>query len=224
MRVEVTIDVSPKGVDLIAGTAFLTLVDKMGYAGRLLAIQRLDRCGFFFETEEPEAVIERFRRFAATQSIFYNRNKHNHFMKFAWQGERIETGYSPRLLLRALAADARRRLERGATENLNGNPDQVRAILGDASVYWAEVLVEEAGPYSKASLARRLESELSATPLEVDVLGTCWHLAILATTREDANRMAEDIVVTGKRDRGLLANPNGQQHRILGLEPLDTMA
>lgn len=221
MKVNVELLVGLKGVDLVAGTAFLTLVDKMGYGGRLLGLRRLDSYGFGFDTSQPEEAAGRLRRFAATQSTFYNRNKHNYFLRCAWPGGEVTEGVAPDRLMGGLRSDVARHLKQASSKELASGPSDGGVILGTASIYRAEILVEESGPFAKNALARKLESELSTVPVTVTVLGTCWHLALRAGSPDEARRAVEDIAVTGRRDRGLLLNPNHQDYRILSLQAFE---
>jgi hypothetical protein len=216
MRIDVTLDVSLKGVDLVANTAFLTLHGKMGYEDNLLGIRRFDAYAFRVESGDPESTVVTLKRVLATQAIFYNRNKHNYFLTCRWNGGDIREGVSPGDHDRQLAVQAAAGLRRGAEKDFDGEDVENRVILKKIPVFRTEVLVEDLDPSAKEKISRKLETELSTAPVVVTTLGTCWHLAVRAQSLKDARAVTEGIVVTEKRDSGLLLNPNYQGFRFLG--------
>ncbi|UCG51478.1 MAG: hypothetical protein JSW58_15035 [Candidatus Latescibacterota bacterium] len=220
MTVEVTLDVFLKGVDLVASTAFLTLRDKMGYRRNLLALSRLDAYGFAIETEDPDRTVATLKRVLATQSTFYNRNKHNYFLDCRWEGGGTTEGTTPEDYRQQLVSQARKTVLAGTKKDFDSTQDVDRVIFKDVPVYRTEVLVEDLDPAAKTAMARKLEDELSAARVVVTRLGTCWHLALRAETDGEAREVTEGIVVTKKRDRGLLLNPNYQGHKFLALEQI----
>ena len=88
-------------------------------------------------------------------------------------------------------------------------------------MFRSEVLVEDTDPSSRDGLARRLESELASAPVVVSELGTRWYMALQVSTQAEAEAITREIVVTRKRDRGLLLNPNYQGFKLLSLAPID---
>lgn len=225
MRLDVSLWVSLKGVDLVATTAYLTLADKMGFRYDLFAIKRLEVCELTVECEDPGATSAALQRIFATQSSYYNRNKHNYSLVCTWPGGEVRAGVRLEETKKQLEMETLRKLsvaplpdDEGGEEDLdsNGNPDRV--ILTDVPVYRTEVLIEDLDTFSRTALAGRLESGLCAGPVAVTALGTCWYLALAAGDEEDARDLAEQIVVTARRDRGLLLNPNDQGFRIIAVE------
>jgi hypothetical protein len=205
-----------KGADLAATTAFLTLTDKMGYGGRLLALRRFDHYGFGAEAHEPRAAVARLKTILSGQSTFYNRIKHSYFLEFRWQGGSVTDGIPIDELERRLASDVARRLELEVSQDLNGKGDQKRVIVKNVPIYRTEVRVEALDPSERDGLARKLGSELSS-PVVGSALGVCWYFAIRAENEEAAQAMTREIVVSRRRDCGLLLNPNYQTYQVLSV-------
>ncbi len=221
MTVDVTLDVSLKGVDLVANTAYLTLRGKMGYGDKLLGIRRFDAHAFRIESRDPGRTVVALKRVLSTQSTFYNRNKHNYFLVCRWDDGVIREGVSPREYDRQLVAHVEASLVGAAAKDFRGEDVENQVILKEVPVFRTEVLVEDLDPSAKEKISRKLETELSTAPVVVTTLGTCWHLAIRAHSPNDARAMAEEIAVTEKRDCGLLLNPNYQGFRFLGVNRID---
>jgi len=211
-----------KGPDLVADTAFLTLRRKMGYQERLLGIVRRDCYEFQIESGEPPVTVARLKRFLNTQTLFYNRNKHHFRLRCRWEGGTLEEGAPGERSERSLSSRVRRTLSQEASD-FHGGRAEGQGILTGNPVFRTEVLVEDLDASVKAAVARKLESELAAAPVDVPMLGVCWDLALRARDAEHARSITEEIVMARKRDRGLLANPNYQGYRVLGIQRLETL-
>ena len=103
---DVSLRVGLKGADPVINTAYLTLVEKMGYHGRLLAMNRLESYAFRITCEDPASTLVSLRRLLSTQSTFYNRNKHNYFLECRWGGGEHTEGFPAEGVYRRLAAEA----------------------------------------------------------------------------------------------------------------------
>jgi hypothetical protein len=221
VTIDVTLDVVLKSVDLVANTAMLTLCGKMGYKDKLLGLQRLDSFGFSIETKDPKQTLTTLKRVLNTQATFYNRNKHNYLLRCSWDGEEFVEGIPPEEQGRELTAQVRSSLTTGSGRDFNGADEKNRVILQDTLVFKTDVLVEDVDSSAKEKISRKLETELSTAPVVVHTLGTWWQLALAADSDEDARALAREIVVTERRDRGLLLNPNYQGFRFLGVEKIE---
>jgi hypothetical protein len=232
MSLEVSLQVVLKGVDLVTETAYRTLADKLGYADKLLALLRLESYAFTIGCDDAANAVAALRRSLAVQSTFYNRNKHNYFLDCRWPEGQHTEGVDPLAMRRRLASEAGARLEDG-TGNLDSHGLTGGVILEDvpearrfpevdtaSHLYRSEVLVEDLEDTTRTTLAGRLESELAITPVTVSELGTRWILALRTGSEADAESLTREIVVTEKRDRGLLLNPNHQGYKIVSLGPL----
>lgn len=221
MTIDVTLDVMLKGTDLVANTALLTLCGKMGYQEKLLGLRRLDSFAFSIETDDPQRTLTTLKRVLNTQATFYNRNKHNYLLRCVWGGDEFVDGVSAQEQNHQLAVQVRSSITAGPGRDFIGNDEKIQVILKDTSVFRTDILVEDIDTSAKDKISRKLEGELSAAPVAVHTLGTRWQLAIAADSDEDARAIAREIVVTERRDRGLLLNPNYQGFRFLGVEKIE---
>ena len=222
MRIEVTLDVFLKGVDLVASTAFLTLRDKMGYKNILLGLRRLESYAFSIDSPDPAETVATLKRVLSTQSTFYNRNKHNHILRCQWDGGGLVDGVDPAESRVRLETQARATIKEAlVAEDFDSQRGTNRFILETVPVYRTEVLVEGLDPTTKKAMAKRLENELSVVPVVVTTLGTCWQLALRADSDAKARAVTEEIAVTEKRDRGLLLNPNYEGYQFLAIERIE---
>jgi hypothetical protein len=220
MMPDVTLLVFLKGVDLVAGTATLTLVDKMDFGGILLGLKRLESYRFTMDSDEPDTVVAALRRVLATQSRFYNRNKHNYLFECSWNSRREAQGITREEMDRRLVAEMTRQMDLRSSEDFDRKKAGKKVILYDVPIYKADVLIEEKGTSAKAKLARYLEAETGSERVTVSELGTRWWLALRVDTEEEARSITERIVISDRRDRGLLMNPNYQHQRIISLEEM----
>jgi hypothetical protein len=218
VTLEVRLHVWLKGVDLVANTAFLTLTEKLGYADRLLGLARLDIAEFTAEVPDADAAARQLSRLFAGSSAFYNRNKHSYFLDFRVSGKTLATDGTPREdVERRLAAEVGRA---GGGEEKHSREQDRSVIFKQSPVFRTQVLVEEREPSARIALARTIEDELGQASVAVSALGVCWVLALAAPTEEEASAVTEEIVVSLRRDRGLLMNPNDQEARVLDVSPL----
>jgi len=220
MTLEVRLRVGLKGTDPVVSTAYLTLVDKMGYRGRLLAINRLDSHAFSVKCGDAATALQRLRRFLATQSTFYNRNKHNYFLECVWGNDRHVEGV-PLEQLESMSAQAARWAALEVGQDLDGKRGSDRVILQSAPVFRPEILVEDTDPAGKLSLANKLETELADGPVTVSESGIRWYLALKVPSDTEASELAEEIAVTRRKDLGLLLNPNYQRYKLLSLKEIE---
>jgi hypothetical protein len=212
--------VALKGIDPVINTAYLTLTEKMGYSDNLLALNRLESYGFTVGCVDAASTLRRLREFVSTQTIFYNRNKHNYFLDCEWDGQHHTEGTSIDRL-ESLAAQAARWGKFDESQDRDGQETPARVILPENPIYRAEVLVEDIEPVAKRSLAAKLESELATSPVSVSELGTRWYLALRVESDDVAKRVAHEIPVTKGRNRGLLLNPNYQRYTLLSLSQIE---
>ena len=221
MTIEVSLDVMLKGIDLVADTAFLTLRGKMGYQDNLFGIKRLDAYSFRFDTPNPPDTLSRLKRLLNTQTLFFNRNKHNFSLRCRWDGGRLDEGVSVDHCHRQLSSQVLRTLAGSPVENFDSKESEIRVMLRKVPVFRTEVVVEDLDPSVKGGLSQKLENELSTGPVAVTTLGTLWHLALRADSRDEAEGLTKEIVVTQKRDRGFLLNPNYQGFRLVAVETME---
>ncbi len=121
MKITVDLLVGLKGVDLYASTAQLTLVNKMGYGGKLIGIKRFDFFKFDIETSAaPEAAIANLKRVLDRQSTFYNRNKHLYSLTCNWGENSHREGVSRADLERRWTSELAKSLQNNIDTDLDG--------------------------------------------------------------------------------------------------------
>ena len=108
MTLRVSLWVSLKGTDLVASTAWLTLVDTMGYGRNLLGLCRFDVYEFAVESDDPAGSAAEVKRLFAGQGRFYNRNKDNYLLDISWKGGQVIDGMPLVENTRRLVASANR--------------------------------------------------------------------------------------------------------------------
>jgi hypothetical protein len=212
-----------RGPDLVATTARLALIHKMGFADRLLALQRYD----FFHlvvagAAAAEVIVDALQKTLARQSTFYNRNKHMYSLECRWDGQSRTDGPGHEEL-KALfgqglgkASGATRGVKAASGTNLDGNRvgkvDNVKAY----PAFLAEVSVQDDDSAGRDAIAAKLTRELSGVlgktvRVECPSRATVWWLGITAGDEAEAMEMARQMTVTSRRDAGLLMNPNYQR-------------
>ncbi|HEX5132510.1 MAG TPA: hypothetical protein VFX92_08490 [Candidatus Krumholzibacteria bacterium] len=222
-QLDVRLLVGLRGPDLVATTARLALVQKMGFADRLLALERYD---FFHMTVAGEdgasVLIDALQKTLARQSTFYNRNKHMYSLECRWNGQSRTDGPSHHDLharfghaLGNAGAPAGRAGEAPAID-FNGKGAGKVDTVKESPAFLVEAVVEDDDSAGRDGIAAKLTRELSGM-LGRTVTVTCpsratvWWLGIAARDEAAAMDTAKQITVTKRRDAGLLMNPNYQR-------------
>ncbi len=203
-----------KGADLVAETAYLALTGKMNYEGELLALKRFDYFRFSVESETPDRTVSSLKDVLARQSTFYNRNKHGYVLESTWDGGKDREGPDIAVLRQRVFDDVSKRVvSKGATDFV-GRDAGGRIILKENRIFLIDSLVEERDPATRFSVAGKLQADLGGVPVSVPGIGTLWWMVLSAAGEQEARKAAEGIVVSRRRDRGLLLNPNYQRFEI----------
>jgi len=221
-QIDARLLVGLRGPDLVASTARLALVQKMGFAGRLAGLRRYDFFHLILETRgEPGATIDALQRTLARQSTFYNRNKHMYSLECRWDGGSRVEGPSHEELYHFFGQTLGKNPDRdgpraGTGVNFDGKRGSGVANVKEYPSFLVEVTVQDDDPAGRDAIASRLKRELSGLPggdVEVQCPGraTVWWLAIAAPDETAAMETARQITVTTRRDEGLLMNPNYQR-------------
>jgi hypothetical protein len=229
-RIDARLFVGPRGADLAASTAFLALVQKMGFGDRLLGLRRFD---FFHLTIESKATaettIDALTVTLARQSTFYNRNKHMYSLECRWRGgERIE-GPTHQTMVSGFARALAARANRQAGIDLSGKSEEKVSIVKGSPAFLIEVFVQDDDEGGRDAIAAKLTRELTASvghgSVKVQCPGraTVWWLAVAAPDEEAALATARQITVTRRRDEGLLMNPNYQSAEFVSAGRVDTV-
>lgn len=220
---EVRLLVGLRGPDLVATTARLALVQKMGFAGRLVGLQRYDFFQLSIEAaESPEATMDALRKTLARQSTFYNRNKHLYSLECRWDGQSRTDGPSHDELKRRFgqvmgtAGSTAAPSQAGTGIDFDGKRGSKVDNVNVSPAFLAEVFVQDDDSAGRDAIAAKLTRELSGMlGGTVRVLcpsrATVWWLGIAARDEAAAMETARQITVTRRRDEGLLMNPNYQR-------------
>lgn len=225
MKIDAQLLVWLKGTDLSASTAFLTLTDKMGFAGRLGGIKRFDYFRLALESagggalQAPAAeVVTALKGALDRQSTFYNRNKHAYMLECSWGDGRHREGPSRGELQTRWATEISKYLQHKQLTNFGGKTPPDGDILNEFKGFLAEVLVEDEDPSARDSVAAKLHGGLGGTAVSCTHRGTLWWLALRVPTRDVAETLSREMVVTSRRDSGLLMNPNYQSAEFVAVK------
>lgn len=222
--------VGPRGADLAASTAYLALVQKMGFGDRLLGLKRYD---FFHLTIESGATaaktIEALTATLASQSTFYNRNKHMYSLECRWRGgERVE-GPTHQQMVSGFAKILEARASRQSGIDLDGKQASKVSIVNGSPAFLIEVFVQDDDRAGRDAIAAKLTRELTASvghgsvKVQCPSRATVWWLVVAASGEEEAVATARQITVTRRRDEGLLMNPNYQSAEFVSAGRVDTV-
>ena len=185
--------VTLKTVDLVRETAWLTLVERLGWGDRLLGLARHRLWRFTVEGADAAVCQSALAAELERSSAYYNPNKE----RLTW-----------------LAADAL-----GAGDAL---PAPLPRPLGpaDALSSWQLGLwvTDEGGAADalRAASAARLSPAVALTALHT---GSFWELRLAAANAAEAGALAAALAVSRGRGEGLLLNPHYQEGRLLALAP-----
>ncbi len=208
MKSRVELWVRLKVVDLVAQTAWMTLTEKLDFAGALRGIVRYSYWGMDAESDSKEEIIEEIDRVIRLDSAFTNQNKHTYFLK-AWDpdgGKDLDKGG----------------ISRGDLDLRRDYPGYVEKSNRSAgrSIFACDLLVREQSGGKEQGFLARLDSRLEKVEISGMSSGEVWRLVVEAETREEAAEKVEEMAVTRSRREGLLLNPHYQRYEILGMVEL----
>jgi hypothetical protein len=214
-RLDARLLVGLRGPDLVAATARLALVQKMGVGGRLAGLERYDFFHLAIEGKaSAEAMGQALTAVLARQSTFYNRNKHLYSLELAWDGHSRVEGPSHAQLKARFGQILGRAQASGI--DFDGKEGSKVDIVNGSPVFLVEAFVQDDDSTGRSAIAAKLTRELSGVigePVKVDCPGraTVWWLGIRARDEAAAMETARQVTVTKRRDEGLLMNPNYQR-------------
>jgi hypothetical protein len=227
MKIDAQLLVWLKGTDLFASTAYLTLVDKMGYSDRLAGIKRFDY--FRFELNgangrpadgPPENLVTSLKGVLDRQSTFYNRNKHAYTLECSWGDSDHLEGPSRAEIQERWMTEISKTLQNQTVADLSGKQRHGEGIFNEFKGFLAEVSVEDEDPSARESVATKLRSGLGGLGVTCTNRATLWWLALFVPSREEAGELAKEIAITARRDSGLLMNPNYQSAEFKSVKQL----
>jgi hypothetical protein len=229
-RIDARLFVGLRGADLAASTAYLALVQKMGFDGRLLGLKRYDFFHLVIESDAAaETTIEALTATLARQSTFYNRNKHMYSLECRWPGgERVE-GPTHQQMASGFAKTLAIRAKRQTGIDFDGKKESNLSIVNGSPAFLIEVFVQDDDRAGRDAIAAKLTRELTASvgqgsvKVQAPSRATVWWLAVVASGEEEAVATARQITVTRRRDEGLLMNPNYQSAEFVSAGRVDTV-
>jgi len=203
--------------DLVVETAWLTLTEKLDFAGELRGLARYF-CWFMgVENGDSEEVMEELVRVVSLDSVFFNPNKHRYAMIVRKQDSK------------GSEADGELQSGRGDFSpeddfNLRPAPQSASSGAGEESqsLYVCDCLITESGRTRADGYTRRLNSRLKGVEVSGMKAGEIWRMIVGAEDGKEAARKVESMAVTRSRREGLLLNPHYQSFEIIAVRPLDT--
>lgn len=185
--------VTLKTVDLVRETAWTTLVERLGWEGRLLGLARHRLWRFDVEGADAAACQAALAEELERSSAYYNPNKE----RLTW------------LPLGTL----------GDGEPLPAPVSRPVDAAGDLPRWRLGLWVTDEGGAADtlhAASAGRLAPAVRLTGLAT---GSFWELTISAAARAEAAGLAAALAVSRGRGEGLLLNPHYQEGRLHSLAP-----
>jgi hypothetical protein len=196
MKILVELMVRLKVMDLVTQTAWMTLTEKLGFAGTLRGMVHYWYWGMEAEGKDRETILGEIDRVIRLDSAFTNQNKH-------------------RYLLRA-----------GGTEAQRGDPaldrdcpvmDGGAAPADVKELFTFDCLIRERDPAREKGFVERLSARLKAVTVQDVTYGEAWRLLVSAPSGDAALEHVERMLVSRSRQEGLLLNPHYQRYRIMAV-------
>lgn len=220
MKIDAQLQVWLKGTDLFANTARLTLVGKMGFGETLAGLKRFDYFRFLLDCGEadPDGTVSSLKAVLDRQSTFYNRNKHAYSLDCSWDGSSHLEGVPRSEVRNRWVGEISKLLRNQEVKDFDGKSSPERVIFNEFKGFLAEVMVEDEDPSARESVAAKLQGGLGGVTVSCVNRATLWWLALCVHTQKEADALAREIVVTTRRDTGLLMNPNYQSAEFVSVK------
>ncbi len=196
MKTEAKLWVRLKVTDLVAQTAWMTLTEKMGFAGDLCGVLRYSYWAMEAEGESAGAVCEAIDREIRMDSAFTNQNKHFYSLAVSGGGDEAASG------------------------DLRIDGDFPRGECG-GRIFACDLFVSEQGGGRDDGYASRLNARLAGAKVTGMKSGEVWRILVRAEDAEEAARKVEEMAVTRSRQHGLLLNPHYQAFEFIGTAEID---
>jgi phosphoribosylformylglycinamidine (FGAM) synthase PurS component len=200
MKAAVELWVRLKVTDLVAGTAWMTLTEKMDFASSLFGVARYSYWRMNAEGGSPGSIMENVGKVIRSDSAFTNQNKH--FFRLTVSGE-----------------DGSGLLESGSLrldKDYAVNPEAPEPGPG-RRVFACDLLVRERGGDKDRGYSSRLNDRLEGITVSGLRSGEVWRLIVAAEDEDQARTIVEKMAVTRSRRQGLLLNPHYQEYEFLGI-------
>ncbi len=224
MTVWVELWVRLKVVDLVAQTAWLTLTEKLDFAGRIHGLLHYSYWGFTAEGGDVDTILEGIDRVVRFDSAFTNQNKHRYRLVI------MEDAKGRGIPLGSGGAAARSSLphEPSSWSASRGDLPLERdfilhhepAVGAQGDLYVLDCLIRERRGSREAAYEDRMNGPLRDVHVSNTKAGELWRIVVSATCGDEALRTAERIAITRSRREGLLLNPHYQRLEIVSFFPL----
>ncbi len=216
MKARAELWVKLKVSDLVVETAWLTLTEKLDFAGDLRGLTRYFCWFMSVENEKSEEVIEELERVISMDSVFFNPNKHRYsliIMKDFPKGSEAGEGAQSR------------RGDFSPEDDFTLRPELTSGRAGgDAraeTLYACDCLITESGSPRSDGYSVRLNSRLKDVTISGMKAGEVWRIIVKAENGKEAADKVESMAVTRSRREGLLLNPHFQRFEAIAVKPLD---
>jgi hypothetical protein len=223
-----------KVVDLVAQTAWITLTEKLDFAGRIRGLIHYNYWGFSAEGERDEAIIGEIDRVVRIDGAFTNQNKHCYRLMASaaaddapgpaaaspgvpgTRAQRRAGTAAPALVRGDLALERDYALRGGhGSDPSDGAPMDRGSAGGAENLFAVDCLVRERLGDREAAFALRLNARLRGVGVAALKCGV-----VAARGGDDAVASVERMAVTRSRREGLLLNPHYQTVEMLSALPL----
>ncbi len=194
-----------KVVDLVAQTAWMTMIEKLGFAGDLKGLVRYSYWRMDVESSGRESILKEVDRVIRFDSAFTNQNKH--LYRLLLQGGEDAPQAAPSM---------------GDLQVENDYPiSEEAAVERGERIFAIDCLIRERDGIRESGFRSRLNDRLSGVSVLSLKAGEVWRFIVSSDSLDGAKLKVEGIVVTRTRREGLLLNPHYQTFEILSASGRD---
>ncbi len=232
MSVWVELWVRLKVVDLVAQTAWLTLTEKLDFAGRIHGLLRYFYWGCT-AGGSVETILDEIDRAVRMDGAFTNQNKHSYRLMIVEntvdRGIPFDNGEMPSLDVetRELSSPVETREEPSPALCRGDLPiEHDYALHGDVGgaapggLFALDCLVRERDGDREVGFADRLNGRVRGVVVSGMKAGEVWRIIVSAGSKTEALKTAGRIAVTRSRREGLLLNPHYQRLELISAASL----
>ncbi len=199
MKINVELRVRLKVADLVAQTAWMTLTEKLDFAGILQGIVRYSYWAMDADGTDGKSILDEIDRVVKLDGAFTNQNKHCYSLRgFMRPGAEMDSVRGDLILDRDFPVIAGKRGR-------------------SAGVFAWDLLIREKDGGREEGFSSRLNGRLSGVEVSAMKAGEVWRVICDSQDEKSAKRMVERMAVTRSRREGLLLNPHYQQYEFIGV-------
>jgi hypothetical protein len=207
-----------KVVDLVAQTAWITLTEKLDFAGRIHGLIHYSYWGFSAAGGSGEAIIDEIDRVVRIDGAFTNQNKHCYRLMAP---PASVASAAPAFVRGDLALERDYAIRSGSGADRSADTRSGPGRAADAEgLFSVDCLVRERRGDREAAFAIRLNARLRGVHVSELKYGELWRVVVSARDGDQAVESVERMAVTRSRREGLLLNPHYQTIEVLSALPL----